>query len=96
MYLLLGLVFLTLTLTVYYEIPQLNLGLKLHRHMDIRVARDTNLHGNGSIDREPSENRKDPEVPDSSGTGSMKSGQQVPLVKGSPRHNPFTTSNNIK
>ena len=31
-YLLCGLVLLSLTLTVYYDIPQLNLGLHLHRH----------------------------------------------------------------
>jgi hypothetical protein len=31
-YLLGGLVLLSLTLTVYYDIPQLNLGLHLHRH----------------------------------------------------------------
>jgi hypothetical protein len=30
-YLLCGLVLLSLTLTVYYDIPQLNLGLHLHR-----------------------------------------------------------------
>lgn len=34
-YLLCGLVLLSLTLTVYYDIPQLNLGLHLHRHRDI-------------------------------------------------------------
>ncbi|XP_023348818.1 potassium channel subfamily K member 1 isoform X2 [Eurytemora carolleeae] len=34
-YLLFGLVMLSLTLTVYYDIPQLNLGLHLHRHRDI-------------------------------------------------------------
>lgn len=34
-YLLVGLVFLSLSLTVYYDIPQLNLGLHLHHHRDI-------------------------------------------------------------
>ena len=32
LFLLLGLVFMSLTLTVFYDIPQLNLGLHLHRH----------------------------------------------------------------
>jgi len=35
LYLITGLVLLSLTLTVYYDIPQLNLGLHLHRHRDI-------------------------------------------------------------
>ena len=39
-YLLLGLVFMTLTLTVFYDIPQLNLGLRLHKHMDIHITED--------------------------------------------------------
>jgi len=39
-YLLTGLVMLSLTLTVYYDIPQLNLGLALHRHRDILDSGD--------------------------------------------------------
>jgi len=35
MFLLFGLVLTSLTLTVFYDIPQLNLGLHLHRHRDI-------------------------------------------------------------
>lgn len=35
LYLLFGLVLTSLTLTVFYDIPQLNLGLHLHRHRDI-------------------------------------------------------------
>jgi len=35
LFLLLGLVFMSLTLTVFYDIPQLNLGLHLLRHRDI-------------------------------------------------------------
>lgn len=34
-YLLVGMVFVSLSLTVYYDIPQLNLGLHLHHHRDI-------------------------------------------------------------
>ena len=30
----------TLTLTVFYDIPQLNLGLRLHKHMDIHITED--------------------------------------------------------
>jgi len=37
-YLLLGLVFMTLMATVYYDIPQLNLGNVLHQHKDIHLA----------------------------------------------------------
>jgi hypothetical protein len=36
-FLLLGLIFLTLTATVFYDIPQLNLGSALHHHMDLHV-----------------------------------------------------------
>ena len=32
----------TLTLTVFYDIPQLNLGLHLHKHMDIHIGDDPN------------------------------------------------------
>jgi len=35
-YLLFGLIFMTLTMTVFYDIPQLNLGLHLHSYADIR------------------------------------------------------------
>jgi len=41
LYLLTGMVLLSLTLSVYYDIPQLNLGLHLHRHKDI-LQTDTN------------------------------------------------------
>lgn len=39
-YLLLGLVFMTLTATVFYDIPQLNLGTVLHQHKDIKLDDD--------------------------------------------------------
>ena len=39
-YLLLGIVFMSLTLTVFYDIPQLNLGLHLHKHADIHLRDD--------------------------------------------------------
>ena len=55
-YLLLGLVFMTLTATVYYDIPQLNLGLVLHQHKDIHIpsetASTTNGGGGGGSDTE--------------------------------------------
>ena len=38
LFLLLGLVFMSLTLTVFYDIPQLNLGLHLLRHRCIALA----------------------------------------------------------
>ena len=44
-YLLLGLVFMTLTLTVFYDIPQLNLGLHLHKHMDIHIRDEQTATG---------------------------------------------------
>ena len=34
-YLLVGMIFVSLTMTIYCDIPQLNLGLKLHKHTDI-------------------------------------------------------------
>ena len=37
MYLLLGMVLMSLTLTVFYDIPQLNLGFNLHTYSDIRL-----------------------------------------------------------
>ncbi|TRY78230.1 hypothetical protein TCAL_04248 [Tigriopus californicus] len=40
-YLLMGLVFMTLTATVFYDIPQLNLGTMLHQHKDIKLEEDT-------------------------------------------------------
>ena len=43
LYLLVGLVFLSLSLTVYYDIPQLNLGLHLHHHRDIFTKSVDNL-----------------------------------------------------
>ena len=36
-YLLLGMVLMSLTLTVFYDIPQLNLGFNLHTYSDIRL-----------------------------------------------------------
>ena len=39
-YLILGIVFMSLTLSVFYDIPQLNLGLQLHSYADIRFKDD--------------------------------------------------------
>jgi len=47
-YLLLGLIFMTLTMTVFYDIPQLNLGLQLHSYADIR-PKDSNKADNISV-----------------------------------------------
>jgi len=52
LYLLTGLVLLSLTLTVYYDIPQLNLGLHLHRHRDILDA-DLESIKTSKLDSEP-------------------------------------------
>ena len=41
-YLILGIVFMSLTLSVFYDIPQLNLGLQLHSYADIRFKDDRN------------------------------------------------------
>ena len=37
LFLLAGLVLVSLTLTVYYDIPQLNLGLHLHTHKSVKL-----------------------------------------------------------
>lgn len=49
-YLLLGLIFMTLTLTVFYDIPQLNLGLHLHQHMDIHLPQSVVAPSSDSSD----------------------------------------------
>ena len=46
-----GIVFMSLTLTVFYDIPQLNLGLHLHKHADIHFREeDTTAAASNSED----------------------------------------------
>ena len=49
MYLILGIVFMSLTLSVFYDIPQLNLGLQLHSYADIRFKDDTKTVETSSV-----------------------------------------------
>ncbi len=48
-YLILGIVFMSLTLSVFYDIPQLNLGLQLHSYADIRFNDNTKTLETSSV-----------------------------------------------
>lgn len=65
-YLLIGLLFMSLTVTVYYEIPQLNLGLHLHHHRDLYATEGGNAMGS----EVPSQNSSPPTGNDNIGSNS--------------------------
>ncbi len=57
-YLLLGLVFLTLAATVFYDIPQLNIGNVLHQQKDLTIA-TSKANSTGTNEEQGSETKSE-------------------------------------